>query len=83
MKLQGNTVGIDLAKQTFHLVGTDTSGKIVWRKRLTRTLNLDLREGSCDETSFGSVAFPFLHSALAVHRKNGQKPICEAATAWK
>ena len=30
------TVGIDLAKKLFHLVGTDTTGKIVWRKRLTR-----------------------------------------------
>src|SRR5919106_2138900 len=31
-----STVGIDLAKKIFHLVGTDTTGKIVWRKRLTR-----------------------------------------------
>ena len=31
-----STVGIDLAKQIFHLVGTDTPGKMVWRKRLTR-----------------------------------------------
>ena len=30
------TVGIDLAKKIFHLVGTDTTGKIVWRKRLAR-----------------------------------------------
>ena len=27
---------IDLAKKIFHLVGTDTTGKILWRKRLTR-----------------------------------------------
>lgn len=31
-----NNVGIDLAKKVFHLVGTDTTGKILWRKRLTR-----------------------------------------------
>ena len=30
------TVGIDLAKKIFHLVGADPTGKIVWRKRLTR-----------------------------------------------
>src|SRR5918999_4419106 len=31
-----NTVAIDLAKKVFHLVGADTTGKILWRKRLTR-----------------------------------------------
>jgi transposase len=36
MKQNVYTVGIDLAKKIFHLVGTDTTGKIVWRKRLTR-----------------------------------------------
>jgi transposase len=36
MKQELSTVGIDLAKKIFHLVGTDTTGKIVWRKRLTR-----------------------------------------------
>src|SRR5262244_4017225 len=36
MKQNVSTVGIDLAKKLFHLVGTDTTGKIVWRKRLTR-----------------------------------------------
>jgi transposase len=36
MKQNVYTVGIDLAKKLFHLVGTDTTGKIVWRKRLTR-----------------------------------------------
>jgi transposase len=36
MKPNVSTVGLDLAKQIFHLVGTDTTGKIVWRKRLTR-----------------------------------------------
>ncbi len=36
MKQNVHTVGIDLAKRIFHLVGTDTTGKIVWRKRLTR-----------------------------------------------
>jgi transposase len=40
MKHQVNTVGIDLAKQTFHLVGTDMHGKIVWRKRLTRNARM-------------------------------------------
>jgi hypothetical protein len=36
MKQNVCTVGIDLAKKIFHLVGTDITGKIVWRKRLTR-----------------------------------------------
>ena len=36
MKHNITTVGIDLAKQIFHLVGMDTTGKVVWRKRLTR-----------------------------------------------
>jgi transposase len=30
------TVAIDLAKKVFLLVGADTSGEILWRKRLTR-----------------------------------------------
>ena len=33
MKQELSTVGIDLAKKIFHLVGTDTRGKMVWRKR--------------------------------------------------
>jgi transposase len=36
MKHNSTTVGIDLAKQIFLLVGMDTPGKIVWRQRLTR-----------------------------------------------
>ncbi len=36
MKQELSTVAIDLAKKVFHLVGTDTTGKILWRKRLTR-----------------------------------------------
>lgn len=36
MKQELNTVAIDLAKKVFHLVGADTTGKILWRKRLTR-----------------------------------------------
>ena len=36
MQQEVNTVAIDLAKKVFHLVGTDTTGKILWRKRLTR-----------------------------------------------
>ena len=36
MKQELSTVAIDLAKNIFHLVGTDTTGKILWRKRLTR-----------------------------------------------
>jgi transposase len=36
MKQNITTVGIDLAKKIFHLVGTDITGKIVWRKRLMR-----------------------------------------------
>jgi transposase len=36
MKQNVSTVGVDLAIKIFHLVGTDTAGKIVWRKQLTR-----------------------------------------------
>ena len=36
MKQNITTVGIDLANKIFHLVGTDATGKLVWRKQLTR-----------------------------------------------
>ena len=36
MKQALHTVAIDLATKVFHLVGADTTGKILWRKRLTR-----------------------------------------------
>jgi hypothetical protein len=36
MQQELNTVGIDLAKKVFHLVRADTTGKILWRKRLSR-----------------------------------------------
>ena len=36
MKQELNTVAVDLAKKVFHLVGSDTRGKILWRKRLSR-----------------------------------------------
>ena len=36
MKQELSLVAIDLAKKIFHLVGADTTGKILWRKRLTR-----------------------------------------------
>src|SRR6266850_2691637 len=36
MTQQLSTVAIDLAKKVFHLVGADTTGKILWRKCLTR-----------------------------------------------
>ena len=36
MKQELSIVAIDLAKKVFHLVGADTTGKILWRKRLTR-----------------------------------------------
>jgi hypothetical protein len=36
MKQQIPTVGIALAKKIFHLVGMDTTGTMVWRKRLPR-----------------------------------------------
>jgi transposase len=36
MKPSLHTVAIDLAKTVFHLVGADTTGKILWRKHLTR-----------------------------------------------
>ena len=35
MKQNVCTIGIDLAKKIFPLVGTDITGKMVWRKRLT------------------------------------------------
>jgi hypothetical protein len=31
MTQQLSTVAIDLAKKVFHLVGADTTGKILWR----------------------------------------------------
>ena len=36
MTQQLHTVAIDLATNVFHLVGADATGKILWRKRLTR-----------------------------------------------
>jgi len=36
MKQELSTVAIALAKKIFHLVGADTTGKILRRKRLTR-----------------------------------------------
>ena len=36
MKQELHTVAIDLAKKVFHLVGADTTGTILWCKRLTR-----------------------------------------------
>ena len=32
-----NVLGIDLAKQMFHVVGMDDTGTVVWRKRLPRS----------------------------------------------
>jgi transposase len=36
MTPQLNTVALDLAKNVCHLVGADTTGNMLWRKRLTR-----------------------------------------------
>jgi transposase len=36
MKQELSTVAIDLAKKILHLVGADTTGRILWRKRPTR-----------------------------------------------
>ena len=36
MEYELNTVAIDLGKKVFHLVGSGTTGKILWCKRLTR-----------------------------------------------
>ena len=36
MQHELSLVAIALAKKIFHLVGADTTGKILWRKRLTR-----------------------------------------------
>ena len=37
MNKQLSVVGIDSAKQVFHLVGMDTEGKVLMRKRLNRS----------------------------------------------
>jgi hypothetical protein len=34
---QVSVLGIDLAKQVFHVVGMHDTGTVVWRKRLTRS----------------------------------------------
>jgi hypothetical protein len=34
---QVSVLGIDLAKQGFHVVAMDETGTIAWRKRLTRS----------------------------------------------
>ena len=36
MQQNAHTMGIDLAKQAFHLVGTGTKGKFIWGKKLSR-----------------------------------------------
>jgi hypothetical protein len=36
MKQELNTVAVDLAKKVFPLVGSDATGQILWRKRLSR-----------------------------------------------
>ena len=36
MQQELSIVAIDLAKKVFHLVGADTTGTMLWRKRLTR-----------------------------------------------
>jgi transposase len=36
MQQELHSVGIDVAKQVFHRVGADTTGKMLWRKRLSR-----------------------------------------------
>jgi transposase len=38
MKQELSTVAIDLGKKVFHLVGSDATGQILWRKRLTRNV---------------------------------------------
>jgi hypothetical protein len=36
MKPSLHTVALDLATKVFHLVGADTTGNMLWRRRLTR-----------------------------------------------
>src|SRR6266496_4774694 len=36
MKQEMNVLGIDIAKRVFHAIGMDNTGKIVFRKRLSR-----------------------------------------------
>jgi transposase len=40
--MQVTRIGIDLAKNFFHLVAMDTRGKVIWRKALTRRRVLKL-----------------------------------------
>jgi hypothetical protein len=66
MKQNVYTVGIDLAKKIFHLVGTDTTGKIVWRKRLTRHalgpfMGFFAQPPSCRAPHDGGYAESFTH----------------------
>jgi transposase len=39
--MEATTIGIDLAKSIFHLVGMSQTGKVVWRKALTRARLLE------------------------------------------
>ena len=63
MKLQ--TLGIDLGKTVFHMVGLDSAGKVVIRKKCSRkqllafTANLQVEligmESAADRTSWGGL----------------------------
>jgi transposase len=65
MKLQA--LGIDLAKNVFHLVGLDSSGQVVIRKRCSRrqvlafTANLQVEVigmGACSGAHFPTLSKP-------------------------
>jgi hypothetical protein len=58
MKHEMNVLGIDIAKHVFHAVGMDDTGKIVWRKRLSRH---DLVQPGRNNTSFR-------HGVVSAHR---------------
>ena len=59
MKQELSTVAIDLAKKIFHLVGADRTGKILWRKRLTRHALMPFMAGS--KFMIVSLRFQALH----------------------
>jgi transposase len=46
---EASTIGLDLAKHIFHAHGADTSGKVVFRKRLRREQVLEFfaRQPAC------------------------------------
>jgi hypothetical protein len=44
---QVRILGIDIAKQVFHVVGMDDTGNVLWRKRLPRAALMPSRRKGC------------------------------------